>query len=116
MAVASATFQKEFDIMPYAQIFTYTLDIPEEEYATRWASYAKEVAEVPGLLSKTWIADFETATFASFYVWDSKASADRFMASALVARFGAEPFLRDLSITAAPVAEGASRITRGLPG
>ena len=101
--------------MPYAQIFTYTLDIPEEEYATRWASYADEVARTPGLLSKTWIADFEARTFASVYVWDAKASADRFMASPLVARFAAEPFLRDLAITAAPVVEGASRITRGLP-
>ncbi len=102
--------------MPYAQIFSYTLDLTEQEYATRWASYAKEVADVPGLLTKTWVADFATATFASFYVWDSKASADKFMSSPLVARFGAEPFLRNLSITAAPVVLDASRITRGLPG
>lgn len=101
--------------MPYAQLFTYTLDIAEEEYEARWGSYAKEIAEVPGMLSKTWIADFETGTFASFYVWESKAAVDAFMSSELVARFGAEPFLRDLSVRAAPVVEGASLITRGLP-
>lgn len=102
--------------MPYAQMFNYTVDLTEEDYEARWASYAEEVAGVAGLLAKTWMADFETATFASFYLWSSKEDADAFMASDLVARFGAEPFLRDLSITGLPVAERASQITRGLPG
>lgn len=102
--------------MSYAQIFNYSLDLDAEGYESRWASYAEAVAGVPGLLTKTWLADFETATFASFYLWRSKEDADTFMASDLVARFAAEPFLRDLSITALPVAERASRITRGLPG
>ena len=60
------------------------------------------------------MTDFEASRFASFYVWRSKEDADRFMASALVARFAAEPFLRDLSIQGLPVSQHASRITRGL--
>ncbi len=101
---------------PYAQIFTYTLDLSAADYETRWASYADEVALVPGLLTKTWMADFGAGQFASVYVWRSKADAEQFMGSALVARFAAEPFLRDLSVQGLPVAERASRITRGLAG
>jgi heme-degrading monooxygenase HmoA len=100
--------------MRFAQVFRYTLDLDQEEYAERWASYAHDVSEVPGLLSKTWMADFETKTFASFYVWRSKEDADRFMASDLIARVAREPFLKDLSITTLPIMENPSRITRGL--
>jgi heme-degrading monooxygenase HmoA len=100
--------------MRFAQVFRYTLDLSHEGYGERWASYAQEVSEAPGLISKTWMADFETKTFASFYVWHSKEDADRFMASPLIARVAREPFLKDLAITTLPVMEHPTRITRGM--
>lgn len=100
--------------MRYAQIFRYVLDLDQTEYEARWVKpYAEGIANVPGLISKTWAADFETGTFASFYIWEDKASMDAFMASPAIARVAAEPFLKDLNITAIPVHEGASAITRG---
>jgi len=86
-----------------------------EEYDARWVKpYAEGVANVPGLVRKTWMADFEKGVFASFYVWKDKASMDAFMASPVIATVAAEPFLKDLVITAIPLHEGASAITRGL--
>jgi hypothetical protein len=38
---------------------------------------------------------------------------EAFMASPAIAKVAAEPFLKDLSITAIPVHEGASLITHG---
>ncbi len=100
--------------MRYAQIFRYVLTLNETEYQERWVKpYAEAIAQVPGLIRKTWMADFDTGTFASVYIWEDKASMDAFMASPAIAKVGSEPFLKDLEITAIPVHEGASVITRG---
>ncbi|QXG45582.1 hypothetical protein PS619_02591 [Pseudomonas fluorescens] len=100
--------------MRYAQIFRYVLTLSEEEYDERWVRpYAEAIAQVPGLVRKTWMADFDTGTFASVYIWEDKASMDAFMASPAIASVAAEPFLKDLVITAMPVHEGASTITSG---
>jgi quinol monooxygenase YgiN len=100
--------------MQYAQIFRYILSLNPVEYEERFVKpYADAIATVPGLIRKTWMADFDTATFASVYVWKDKASMDAFMASPAIAKVAAEPFIKDLVITAIPVHEGASRITRG---
>lgn len=100
--------------MRHAQIFRYVLDLDAEQYQQRWVDpYAEAIAGVPGLERKTWMADFDTGTFASVYVWQDKASMDAFMASEAVAQVAAEPFLKDLVITALPVHEAASSITRG---
>jgi len=101
--------------MKYAQIFQYKLLLTPDQYDARWVKpYAEGIANVPGLVRKTWMADFEKGVFASFYVWEDKASMDAFMASPAIATVAAEPFLKDLVITAIPLHEGASAITRGL--
>lgn len=100
--------------MRYTQIFRYVLSLNETEYQERWVKpYAEAIAKVPGLVRKTWMADFATGTFASVYLWEDKASMDTFMASPAIAQVAAEPFLSELSITAIPVHEEASLITRG---
>jgi quinol monooxygenase YgiN len=101
--------------MKYAQIFRYKLALTPEEYKAKWQEpYAEAIANVPGLIRKTWMADFDARVFASVYIWRDKASMDAFMASPAIAQVAAEPFLSDLSITAIPVHEEASMITRGI--
>jgi hypothetical protein len=100
--------------MQYAQIFRYVVDLPESEYAARFVDpYAQGIADFKGLVRKTWMANFETREFASFYLWESKAAMDLFMASPAVAKVAREPYLQDLVITAIPVVAAASHITRG---
>jgi quinol monooxygenase YgiN len=101
--------------MRYAQIFRYTLDMAPSDYTAKFVDpYAEAIAAVPGLIRKTWMSDFDTNEFASFYLWENKDAMDAFMASPAIATVAAEPFLKDLEITALPVAEEASAITRGL--
>lgn len=101
--------------MKYAQIFRYYLHLPREDYERRWVQpYAAAIADVPGMLRKTWMADFERGVFASFYLWQDKASMDAFMKSPAIAQVAAEPFLKNLEITEVPVVEEASSITRGV--
>jgi hypothetical protein len=100
--------------MRYAQIFRYVLDLPASEYATKFVDpYAQGIADYPGLIRKTWMADFGKSEFASFYLWESKEAMDAFMASSAIATVAAEPFMKDLTIIALPVVEDASEITRG---
>ena len=101
--------------MKYAQIFEYKLSLSPEDYNAKWKEpYAKDIANVPGLIRKTWMADFDAGVFASVYIWEDKASMDAFMTSPAIAKVAAEPFLSDLKITAIPVHEEASLITRGI--
>lgn len=82
--------------------------------ATHPAQYCYRLLRPTALISKTWMADFDNAVFASFYVWNDKESMDSFMASPAIAQVAAEPFLTDLVITAIPIQEDASSITRGI--
>lgn len=100
--------------MRYGQIFRYTLDMPADGYTKNFVDpYAEEIAAAPGLVSKTWMADFDNKEFASFYLWESKQAMEAFMASPAIGRVAAEPFLKNLNISAIPVMEAPSRITRG---
>jgi len=101
--------------MKYAQIFQYKLSLSPEDYKAKWQEpYANDIANVPGLIRKTWMADFDAGVFSSVYIWENKACMDAFMASPAIAKVAAEPFLSDLTITAIPVHEEASLITRGI--
>jgi hypothetical protein len=101
--------------MRYAQIFRYTLTFEPSHYGAKFVDpYAQGIADFPGLIRKTWMANFDTKEFASFYLWESKEAMDLFMASPAIAKLAAEPFLKDLVITALPVVESASAITRGI--
>jgi Putative mono-oxygenase ydhR len=100
--------------MRYAQIFRYSLTLNPADYNSRFVEpYADAISGVQGLIRKTWMADFQNGVFASFYVWRDKKSMDDFMSSPAVAKVASEPFLKDLVITAIPVYEAASEITRG---
>ncbi len=60
------------------------------------------------------MADFDNGVFASFYLLENKESMECLHGSPAIAKVAAEPFLRDLVITAIPVQEKASTITRGI--
>lgn len=101
--------------MKYAQIFTYTLELDsKEEYIKQFVDpFAQTISEAPGLISKVWMADFETQ-FSSFYLWETKEDMEAFMATPEINVVANLPFLKDLKIVAIPVVEEASKITRGV--
>jgi hypothetical protein len=101
--------------MKYAQIFTYHIDLPsKEEYLKNFVDpYAESISKVKGLISKVWLADFESK-YASFYLWETKEAMEDFMNSPMVAGLAKIPFVKDLTIVDYPVVEEASKITRGI--
>ena len=100
----------------HAQLITYHLkDISQADYLKQMVEPdAPILAKVPGLLSKTWLADEGKNTFGGFYLWENKAAMDAFMQSALVKAVVSRPFVKNVSSVDFDVNHQASLITRGL--
>ena len=99
-----------------AQLITYHLpDISQADYLKRMVEPdAPVLANVPGLISKIWLADDATNTYGGFYLWKDKAAMQDFMHSDLVKAVVSRPFVKNVSSVDFEVNQGASRITRGL--
>jgi hypothetical protein len=99
-----------------AQLITYQLkDISQAEYLQQMVEPdAPVLANVPGLISKTWLADEEKNTFGGFYLWDNKTAMEDFMHSDLVKAVVSRPFVKNVSSVDFEVNQNASVITRGL--
>ena len=102
--------------MMRAQLITYHLtDISQTEYLRQMVEPdAPVLANVPGLISKVWLADEEKNTFGGFYLWEDKTAMETFMHSELVRAVVSRPFVKDVSSVDFDVNRHASRITRGL--
>jgi hypothetical protein len=100
----------------HAQLITYHLTgISQAEYLKEMVEPdAPVIAKVPGLISKTWLADEDHNTFGGFYLWESREAMEAFMHSDLVAAVVRRPFVTNVSSVDYTVNEAASRTTRGL--
>jgi hypothetical protein len=74
---------------------------------------APAVAAVPGLLSKTWLANGETGRFGGFYVFVSRAAFEHYVTSELFATLMPPDSVRDVTATDFSVAEVPTALTRG---
>lgn len=101
--------------MKYGQIFTYTLELnSKEDYIKQFVDpFAETIANAKGLISKVWMADFDTK-LSSFYLWETKEDMEAFMATKEISIVANLSFLKDLKIVAIPVVTEASIITRGI--
>ncbi len=102
----------------HAQIITYKLkNISAADYQTQMVKPdAPILAAVSGLKSKVWLSNPDKNTYGGFYLWESRADMERFMASDLVKAVVSRPFLMDIHSEDFDIPEAASRITRGLAG
>jgi hypothetical protein len=99
-----------------AQLITYQLaDISQADYRARMVEPdAPVLANVPGLISKVWLADEEKNVFGGFYLWENKTAMETFMHSDLVRAVVSRPFVKNVSSVDFEVNQRASLITRGL--
>lgn len=94
----------------HVQVINFTLTgITEREYFGLCDQLAPAFAEVPGLLSKVWLADSATGVYGGVYVWDSAESMDAFAATELFAGVVSSPNLteftsRDYGVVTQPTA------------
>ena len=99
----------------HIQIITFSLDgISRSKYEHVCNDLAQTFADVPGLISKHWLANDDTNTFGGVYIFESKAAYEEFTASELFAAVGGNSALANVSSKDFGVIEGPTRITRGM--
>ena len=99
-----------------AQLITYQLtDISQAEYLKQMVEPdAPVLANVPGLISKVWLADEGKNAFGGFYLWEDRAAMENFMHSDLVKAVVSRPFVKNVSSVDYEVNQKASLVTRGV--
>ncbi len=89
-------------------------DISEEQYSGQVESVAPAFADLPGLVSKTWLANEETNTYGGVYVWRDREAMEAYKETEIYKGMLADPHLEDFTVKDFAVLEGPTRATRGL--
>src|ERR671934_2945247 len=99
-----------------ALVATYCLadGTSEPEHAELCEQLAPAFAAFPGLASLTWLSNGSTGCYGGFYVFETKAAFDRFVASELFETLRSHRSLRSLSTSDFAVSDGPTTVTRGL--
>jgi heme-degrading monooxygenase HmoA len=99
----------------HIQIVNFHLaGMSEEEFRAMSDQLAPAFAEVPGLISKAWLADAASNTYGGVYLWDSEASCRNYKASKLFNAVKTHPNFSDVSSREFGVLDSPSRITRAV--
>ena len=97
----------------HIQIVNFHLaGIGDQEFRAMSDQLAPVFAVVPGLISKTWLADPASNTYGGVYLWDSEASCINYKASELFNAVKSHPNFVEVSSREFGVLDGPSRITR----
>lgn len=92
--------------------FSYKNMSPAMHAANNTSERAKPFLEVSGLLWKIWLNTGGGPRVGGIYCFDSRASAEAYLAGPIVARLRANPDVTDLTTQIFDVIEAPSRVTR----
>lgn len=99
----------------HIQVVNFHLkDLREEEYLKVCDQLASAFAEIPGLISKVWLANQATNTYGGVYTWRDREAMFAFTKTDLFASVVSHPNLSDIKSTDFSVVEAPTRVTRGL--
>jgi hypothetical protein len=85
----------------------------EEDYLGLVEPIAPAFAGLPGLISKTWIANAETNTYGGVYIWSDRGAMEAYKQTDIYKGMQANPHFENVTITDFAVVESATRVTRG---
>jgi len=99
----------------HIQIINFHLkDMNEAEYRAHCDEVGPAFAEVPGLISKVWLANRATNTYGGVYTWASRESMEEYAKSDLFKAVATNPNLAGITSIDFNVLEDPTRVTRGL--
>ena len=99
----------------HVQIVTFGLEgLSDGEYRSHCEAIAPAFAQLPGLVSKTWLANAETNTYGGVYLWQDPESMEGYAETDVFKQMAANPNFKNFTKKEFDVPEGPSRITRGL--
>lgn len=115
MVSAMAAPRAARSVAPMHALFvSYALrDSNPVQHAELCEQLAPAVAAVPGLVSKAWLANAETGRFGGFYVFESRAAFERYVASELFDTLTSLPSVHDVVTSEFSVARTPTVLTRG---
>lgn len=93
----------------HAVLITFHSSVPAEELVEPFTDYAEQMRSVPGFVAKTWIRDGEI--LGGFHVFSSRADADRYLGSEMVAGLTSNEAFEDFSIARYDVIDELSSMT-----
>ena len=90
-------------------------DLSDHDYRQACDGWAPLFAEVPGLISKVWLADEATNTYGGIYTWVDRAAMEAFADSDLFRAIATNPNFvniaaRDFSVLSGPTSVTQARI------
>jgi hypothetical protein len=96
-------------------IVTFNLkDLSDADYHKACVDEAPTFAVLPGLASKTWLANDATNTYGGVYVFEDRDALDAYLGSDLFKSFATDPTLPNLTAEAFGILDAPGAITRGL--
>jgi len=96
------------------QIITFNLKgLSDEEYRSHCEAIAPAFAQLPGLLSKTWLANAETNTYGGVYVWRDHQAIEDYTKTDLYKGILVNPHFDKVTVKDFAVLEDPTRVTRG---
>lgn len=99
----------------HVQIVNFNLKgISEEDYRRQCEAIASAFANLPGLVSKTWLVDAETNTYGGVYVWQDRQAMEDYAKTDLYKGMLANPHFDGVTVRDFAVLENPTRATRGL--
>lgn len=98
----------------YVMIVNFSLNgVSEPDYFALCDELAPAFAALPGLISKSWLADAQTNTYGGVYVWESLQAMEDFKGTELFNSVATHPNLENISARHFAVMDGPTRVTRG---
>jgi hypothetical protein len=96
-------------------VVTFQLnDLSDADYREACVGEAPTFAALPGLVSKTWIANVSTNTYGGVYAFVDREALDAYVSSDLFRGFGADPSFPNLTAAAFEVLDAPTATTRGI--
>jgi hypothetical protein len=99
----------------HIQVVTFNLNgISDAEYRAVCDQFAPAFAEVPGLISKVWLADPERNEYGGVYTWVDRTAMDSYLTSDLFNAVAGNPAFANIGSRDFAVIDAPTRVTRGL--
>lgn len=99
----------------HLQIINFNIEgISEEDYRKLCETIAPAFADLPGLISKTWLANPETNTYGGLYVWRDRQAMKAYEKTDIFKALSTNPHFENVSVKDFAILESPTHITRGL--
>ena len=99
----------------HIQIINFHLKgLSEGDFRARCDEIAPLYTELPGLISKVWLANSRTNTYGGVYTWESRAAMEAFAQSELFRAVALNAAFTDVTSDHFDVLEDPTRVTHGL--